>query len=155
MPEPSLLFAAEHELAAPSALTPVKASKPNFYIVPPISSSLSGSSREPMIARSRGFAVPGLYAPMNSPLPSQREDVFQMWRVADRQARALETALTRSLLAALDGQGVFPSQELCELAQQLRHAANDLFAVAMKEMARRADLNRYGYEANGGRPAAM
>jgi hypothetical protein len=67
-----------------------------------------------------------------------RNDLFQEWRAADRQAHAMEKLITKASLAALEGQGVGPTPEDREKAHGLRHAADDLFALAMAEMKERA-----------------
>lgn len=68
------------------------------------------------------------------------ELLFSEWRVADRQARLLEQALALTSLAALDGKSEPPSQREIDAARRLRETANDLFDVAMAEMAGRAAL---------------
>lgn len=60
--------------------------------------------------------------------------LFKEWRVADRQAHALEQALSRASLAALQGHGEPPAREERERAQTLRHTADDLFQLAMREL---------------------
>jgi hypothetical protein len=66
------------------------------------------------------------------------ELLFSEWRVADRQARVLEQAVAMASLAALDGTGEPPLPEQIEAAHRSRQVANDLFGVAMAEMANRA-----------------
>lgn len=70
-------------------------------------------------------------------------NLFKEWRTADRQAHTLEQALSKASLAALDGHGDAPPTEADrEKARKLRHTADDLFHLAMAEMARRAAANR-------------
>lgn len=70
-------------------------------------------------------------------------NLFKEWRTADQQAHAIEQALSKASLAALDGHDDAPPTEVDrEKARKLRHAADDLFHLAMAEMARRAADNR-------------
>lgn len=75
-------------------------------------------------------------------MPDSNLGLFKEWRVADRQAHALEQALSRASLDALAGHGEPPSSQQREQAQKLRHTADDLFQLAMREMETRAALNR-------------
>jgi hypothetical protein len=70
------------------------------------------------------------------------ELLFSEWRAADRQARLLEHAIVMAALAAFDGKGEPPSPAQIEAAHRLRETANDLFDVAMAEMASRAERLR-------------
>jgi hypothetical protein len=71
------------------------------------------------------------------------ENLFNEWRVADRQAHAMEQALTRASLEALEGRGEPPSAQERAQAHKLRRAADDLFQLAMEEMRARASANRW------------
>lgn len=74
------------------------------------------------------------------------ELLFSEWRTADRQARLLEQAIALAWLAALDGKGEAPSPEQVATVHRLREVANDLFNVAMAEMANRADSLRHAQD---------
>jgi hypothetical protein len=65
---------------------------------------------------------------------SPSNDLFQEWRTADRQAHAMEQALTRASLAALAGAGRAPTDDERGQAHELRRTANDLFHLAMAQM---------------------
>jgi hypothetical protein len=69
-------------------------------------------------------------------------DLFQEWRVADRQAHALEQSVVKRSMRSLDGLCEAPTQAEHDRAHQLRGTANDLFQLAMAEMAARAKANR-------------
>lgn len=69
-------------------------------------------------------------------------NVFNEWRTADRQAHALEQALSLASLSALQGQGPAPVPEDRDKARKLRQTADDLFQIAMAEMAARAERFR-------------
>ena len=70
------------------------------------------------------------------------ELLFSEWRTADRQARLLEQAIALAWLSALDGTGAAPSAEQIAAVRRTRAVANDLFKVAMAEMANRVDSLR-------------
>jgi hypothetical protein len=70
------------------------------------------------------------------------QGLFQEWRVADRNARAIEHALSRASLSALDGKAEPPSAEERERAKKLRETADDLFQLAMADMQLRAKNRR-------------
>jgi hypothetical protein len=76
----------------------------------------------------RTFASPwqGCVSPIN--------DLFQEWRTADRQAHAMEQALTRASLDALRGAGPAPPEGERDKAHGLRKTANDLFHLAVAQM---------------------
>jgi hypothetical protein len=74
---------------------------------------------------------------------SNPSDLFQEWRAADRAAHALEQALTRASLAALDGRGEGPSEGDRDRSRKLRSTADDLFRMAMDEMRAKADAARH------------
>jgi hypothetical protein len=65
---------------------------------------------------------------------SPSNDLFQEWRAADRQAHAMEQALTRASLDALAGTGPAPTEADRHKAHGLRQTANDLFHLAMAQM---------------------
>jgi hypothetical protein len=65
---------------------------------------------------------------------SPNNDLFQEWRTADRQAHAMEQALTRASLDALNGTGAAPTEAERDQAHELRKTANDLFHLAMEQM---------------------
>jgi hypothetical protein len=69
-------------------------------------------------------------------------DLFQEWRTADRAAHALEQALTRASMAALERHGEAPSESERDTARKMRATADDLFQLAMAEMKSRADAAR-------------
>lgn len=64
--------------------------------------------------------------------------LFGEWRVADRLAHRMEQALSRAALRALQGDGAPPTEEQRQQAHHLRGQADDLFRLAMNEMAARA-----------------
>lgn len=70
-------------------------------------------------------------------------NLFNEWRAADRKAHALEQALTRASLLALEGRGEPPSARDRAQAQKLRHIAHDLFQLAMAEVKARATANHW------------
>jgi hypothetical protein len=75
-------------------------------------------------------------------MPHSRLSVFKEWRTADQQAHALEQAVSRAFLGALEGRGESPSAEQRDQARALRQTADKLFELAMAEMKNRADTNR-------------
>lgn len=75
-------------------------------------------------------------------MPDSNLGLFKEWRTADRQAHALEQALSKASLAALEGHGEPPASQERERAQDLRHTADDLFQLAMHELEARAAANR-------------
>ena len=75
---------------------------------------------------------------------SPNNDLFQEWRTADRQAHAVEQALTRASLAALEGNAPAPTAEERAKAHRLRQTANDLFHLAMAEMKDKTVAHRLG-----------
>jgi hypothetical protein len=64
--------------------------------------------------------------------------LFAEWRVADRQAHRMEQALSRAALRALQGDGPSPTEQERQQAHELRSTADDLFQLAMTELAARA-----------------
>jgi len=60
--------------------------------------------------------------------------LLDRWRVADHEARLVETAVVEGSLRALDGLGVCPSAQDRARARALRQAADDLFVLAAAEM---------------------
>jgi hypothetical protein len=66
------------------------------------------------------------------------ELLLSEWRTADRQARLLEQSIAVAWLAVLDGNGEPPPPEQIAAVHRMREVANDLFNVAMTEMASRA-----------------
>jgi hypothetical protein len=73
---------------------------------------------------------------------SPTDDLFQEWRTADRQAHALEQALTRASLDALTGAGVAPTEAERDQAHTMRKNANDLFHLAMAQMKDRSAASK-------------
>jgi hypothetical protein len=75
-------------------------------------------------------------------VPEANQDPFDEWRVADTTAHAMEQAMTRASLDALDGYGELSSDNDCHRdrgrARRLRRVANGLFRLAMVEMTARA-----------------
>jgi hypothetical protein len=65
------------------------------------------------------------------------ELLLSEWRTADRQARLLEHSIAVAWMAVLDGTGEPPPPEEIAAVHRLREVANDLFKVAMTEMAAR------------------
>jgi hypothetical protein len=70
-------------------------------------------------------------------------EIFQEWRTADREAHALEQQVIRATLQALEAGGSDPSPDIREKAGKMRDLANELFYLAMDEMKRRADANKW------------
>lgn len=64
--------------------------------------------------------------------------LFGEWRVADRLAHRMEQALSKAALRSLQGDGALPTEEQRQQAHDLRSKADDLFRLAMNEMAARA-----------------
>jgi hypothetical protein len=75
-------------------------------------------------------------------VPSNPGDLFQEWRAADRQAHVLEQEVVRASMRALDGLEPAPLQGAHDRAHKLRAQADDLFRLAMDEMAARAQAAR-------------
>ena len=69
--------------------------------------------------------------------------LFKEWRVADRQAHALERVLSKSFLDALQGRGNPPSADERAQARKMRQTADDLFQVAMADLKARAEAGRH------------
>jgi hypothetical protein len=69
--------------------------------------------------------------------------LFKEWRVADRQAHALERSLSKSFLDALQGRGDPPSVDDRVRARRMRQMADDLFQVAMADLKARAGAGRH------------
>jgi hypothetical protein len=65
-------------------------------------------------------------------------DLLQEWRIADRMARTLDQTIFRASMAALNGAGEAPTDDERDRAVRARALANDLFQVAMDEVARKA-----------------
>jgi hypothetical protein len=65
-------------------------------------------------------------------------DLFQEWRAADRAASAAEKAVLADSLRAQDAMGNSPAVYHLEKARRRRAIANDLFEIAMAQMADRA-----------------
>jgi hypothetical protein len=82
------------------------------------------------------------YFPESKACVSPNNDLFQEWRTADRQAHAMEQALTRASLDALNGAGPAPSESERDQAHALRKNANDLFHLAMAQMKDKATANK-------------
>ena len=76
-------------------------------------------------------------------MTSDDANLFGQWRAADRDAHAVEQAVTRASLDALEGRGVPPSSEELAKAQELRQTADRLFKLAMKEMGARVSRLRH------------
>jgi hypothetical protein len=68
---------------------------------------------------------------------SNQGDLFQEWRAADRAAHLAEQAVVKAALQSIDDAGPAPSRDEQEEAHRLRSTANDLFRLAMDEMAAR------------------
>jgi hypothetical protein len=64
--------------------------------------------------------------------------LFQEWRAANRAAHALEQAVVRATLAMHEGHGHGPTEEERDKARNMRHIADDLFAVSMNAAKSRA-----------------
>lgn len=75
-------------------------------------------------------------------MDSLPQGLFQEWRVADRNARAIDHALTRTSLNAVEGKAQPPSAEERARAKKLRETADDLFQLAMADMTLRAKNRR-------------
>jgi hypothetical protein len=65
-------------------------------------------------------------------------DLFQEWRAADRAASAAEKAVLADSLRSPDAMGTSPAIYHLEKAKRRRAIANDLFEIAMAQMADRA-----------------
>jgi hypothetical protein len=66
-------------------------------------------------------------------------DLFQEWRAANRVAEAMEKEVVRASLRSVTEGAPEPLREAHEQAHKLRELANDLFKLAMDEMAQRAE----------------
>jgi hypothetical protein len=64
--------------------------------------------------------------------------LFGQWRAADRLAHRVEQALSKAALRSLQGDAPPPTQEQRQQAHDLRARADDLFRLAMEDMAARA-----------------
>jgi hypothetical protein len=82
------------------------------------------------------------YFPESKARVSPNNDLFQEWRTADRHAHAVEQALTRASLDALNGAGPAPSETEREQAHTLRKTANDLFHLAMDQMKDKSEARK-------------
>jgi hypothetical protein len=77
----------------------------------------------------------------NRPVPNPSE-LFQEWRTANRQAQALEKSVVRRSMDSIEGLCEAPTDLEHESAHVLRATADDLFQLAMDEMAKQAKANR-------------
>ena len=68
----------------------------------------------------------------------ENSDLFQEWREADRAASAAEKAVLLDSLRANSGMGNSPAVYHLEKARRRREIANDLYAIALEQMAARA-----------------
>jgi len=68
----------------------------------------------------------------------EMSDLLQEWRAADRAATAAEKAVLADSLRSPDAMGASPAIYHLEKARRRRAMANDLFDVAMEQMAARA-----------------
>jgi hypothetical protein len=68
----------------------------------------------------------------------EMSDLLQEWRAADRAATAAEKAVLADSLRSPDAMGTSPAICHLEKAKRRRAIANDLFEVAMEQMAARA-----------------
>jgi hypothetical protein len=73
---------------------------------------------------------------------STSTDLFQAWRVANRAATAAEKDMLNASILALDGKGEPPSQAEALRVKRLRATADDLFQLAMAQMAELAVMAR-------------
>lgn len=64
--------------------------------------------------------------------------IFSEWRLANKLASQAEAVVIDGLMRMLNKQGAEPTEQEVATAKRLRGVANDLFEVAMKEMADRA-----------------
>jgi hypothetical protein len=64
--------------------------------------------------------------------------IFAEWRLANKLASQAEAIVLAGLIRMLNKEGPEPTDDEVANAKRLRGVANDLFAVAMKEMADRA-----------------
>jgi hypothetical protein len=62
-------------------------------------------------------------------------EYFKEWRAADRAAVAAEKQIYSASMLLMDGRGPGPTEEEIARAHHLRQIADDLFAVAMREIA--------------------
>lgn len=69
---------------------------------------------------------------------STSTDLFQEWRVAHRAATAAEKDMLNASILALDGKGEPPSQAEALRVRRLRATADNLFQLAMAQMAEMA-----------------
>lgn len=66
-------------------------------------------------------------------------DLFQEWRAADRAASAAEKAVLLDSLRSPDAMGTSPAVYHLEKARRRRAIADDLFEIAMAQMAVRSN----------------
>jgi hypothetical protein len=69
-------------------------------------------------------------------------EYFQEWRTADHAALAAERVVFAASMRFIDGVGLGPTEKDIEDAHRLRAAADDLFKIAMQEVAEISEILR-------------